>query len=73
MAACRGGSPLRQCSLAKVTSITELDTDTPMHMIVPMNDSRFSVVLVTSSMITTPASTHGTALTEINASRGDSK
>ncbi len=29
-----------------VTIITEFDTDTPMHMIEPMNDSMFSVVLV---------------------------
>ena len=45
----------------KVTSITELDTDTPMHMIDPMNDSMLSVVPVASSMITTPQSTPGTA------------
>ncbi len=30
----------------KVTSITEFDTDTPMHMIDPMNDSMLSVVPV---------------------------
>ena len=29
-----------------VTIITELDTDTPRHMIDPMNDSILSVVLV---------------------------
>ncbi len=38
--------PSCQSRAVKVTSITELDTDTPMHMIVPMNDSMFSVVPV---------------------------
>ena len=43
------GTTLRSChSMAmKVTSITEFDTDTPMHMIDPMNDSMLSVVPVT--------------------------
>ena len=30
-----------------VTSITEFDTETPRHMIEPMNDSMLSEVLVT--------------------------
>ena len=42
-------------------SITEFDTETPMHMIEPMNDSMFSVVPVISSMIATPQTTPGTA------------
>ena len=69
------GLTLRSChSMAmKVTSITEFDTDTPMHMIDPMNDSMLSVVPVTSSMITTPHRTPGTLDTEARASRGDSK
>ncbi len=57
----------------KVTSITEFDTDTPTHMIDPMNDSMLSVVPVASSMITTPQSTPGTLDTEARARRGDSK
>ncbi len=57
----------------KVTSITEFDTDTPMHMIEPMNDSMLSVVPVASSMITTPQSTPGTLDTDARARSGDSK
>ena len=57
----------------KVTSITEFDTDTPMHMIDPMNDSMLSVVPVSSSMITTPQRTPGTLDTEARARRGDWK
>ena len=45
----------------KVTSITEFDTDTPRHMIEPINDSMFRVVLVAAKMTTIPASTPGTA------------
>ena len=56
-----------------VTSITEFDTDTPMHMIAPMNDSMLSVVPVNSNMSTTPHSTPGTLDTEARAMRGDSK
>ena len=57
----------------KVTIITELDTDTPMHMIEPMNDSMLSVVPVNSSTVTTPQSTPGTLDTDARAIRGDSK
>ena len=56
-----------------MTSITELDTDTPMHMIAPMNDSMLSVVPVTDSISTTPLSTPGTAPSETRARRGDWK
>ncbi len=44
-----------------MTSITEFDTDTPRHMIEPINDSMFRVVLVAAKMTTIPASTPGTA------------
>ena len=40
------GIPRFQCSSMKVTSITEFDTETPRHMIEPMNDSMLSEVLV---------------------------
>ena len=46
MAASVEGLPAFQCSSMNVTIITELDTDTPRHMIEPMNDSMLSVVLV---------------------------
>ena len=46
MAASDEGVPLFQCSSMNVTSITEFDTETPRHMIEPMNDSMFSEVLV---------------------------
>ena len=55
------------------TIITEFDSETPMHMIEPMNDSIFSDVPVTYRINATPASTPGTALTAVRASRGDSK
>ncbi len=44
-----------------VTSITEFDTETPMHMIDPMNDSMLSVVPCQQQESTTPQSTPGTA------------
>ncbi len=44
----------------KVDSSTEFDTETPMHMIEPMNDSMFSVVPVSSRMMATPQTTPGT-------------
>ena len=44
----RTDAPARQWSSMKVDSSTELDTETPMHMIEPMNDSMFSVVPVAS-------------------------
>ncbi len=47
----------------KLTIITEFDSDTPMHMIDPMNDSIFNVVCVIYNIKTTPPSTPGTALT----------
>ena len=46
MAASAEGIPFLQCSSMNVTSITEFDTETPRHMIEPMNDSMFSEVLV---------------------------
>ena len=46
MAASVDGFPAFQCSSMNVTSITEFDTETPRHMIEPMNDSMFSEVLV---------------------------
>ena len=57
----------------KVESITELDTETPMHMIEPMNDSMFSVVPVTSRMMATPQTTPGTAPIETSPMRNDWK
>ena len=36
--------PLRQCSSMNVANSTEFDTETPRHMIEPMNDSMFNVV-----------------------------
>ena len=38
--------PFFQCSSMKVTSMTEFDTETPRHMIEPMNDSMLSEVFV---------------------------
>ena len=46
MAASVEDAPPFQCSSMNVTSITEFDTETPRHMIEPMNDSMFSEVLV---------------------------
>src|SRR6185437_14948308 len=46
MAASVEGAPAVQCSFMKVTSMTELDTDTPMHMMDPMKDSMFKEVCV---------------------------
>ena len=46
MDASTAGVPRFQCSSMNVTSMTEFDTDTPRHMIEPMNDSMFSDVLV---------------------------
>ena len=46
MAASVDEAPFFQCSSMKVTSITEFDTETPRHMIEPMNDSMLSEVLV---------------------------
>ena len=40
------GDPPFQCSSMNVTSITEFDTETPRHMIEPMNDSMLSEVSV---------------------------
>ncbi len=69
------GTTLPPChSMAmNVTIITEFDTETPMHMIAPMNDSMLSVVPVRSSMVTTPHSTPGTDDTDARASRSDWK
>ena len=39
--------PAFQWSFMNVTSMTEFDTETPRHMIEPMNDSMLSEVLVT--------------------------
>ncbi len=69
-AASAGSAPLRHSMAMNVTSMTELEIDTPMHMIEPMNDSMFSDVRVKNSISTTPLSTPGTALTALNASRG---
>src|SRR5271168_1997638 len=44
MAALVDVEPAFQCSSMNVTSITELDTETPRHMIEPMNDSMLSEV-----------------------------
>ena len=63
------GTPFFQCSSMNVTSMTEFDTDTPRDMIEPMNDSMFSDVLVKYRITAMPASTPGTAPTEIKASR----
>ncbi len=46
MAASTEGIPVFQCSSMNVTSMTEFDTETPRHMIEPMNDSMLSEVLV---------------------------
>ena len=43
-AASAAARPCCQSRAVNVTSITELETETPMHMIVPMNDSILSVV-----------------------------
>jgi hypothetical protein len=53
-AASAGDIPSRQSRAAKVIKKTELDTETPMLMIVPMNDSMFSVVPVANSSTATP-------------------
>ena len=55
MAASVEDAPAFQCSSMNVTIITELDTDTPRHMIEPMNDSMFSVVLVAQVMLSVDA------------------
>ena len=47
MAASVEDAPPFQCSSMNVTSMTEFDTETPRHMIEPMNDSMFSEVPVT--------------------------
>ena len=47
MAASVEDAPAFQWSLMNVTSMTEFDTETPRHMIEPMNDSMLSEVLVT--------------------------
>ena len=57
----------------KVDSSTELDTETPMHMIEPMNDSMFSVVPVANKMMATPQTTPGTPPMEISPRRNDWK
>ena len=57
----------------KVTSMTELDTDTPRHMIEPMNDSMLSPVLVKYRMVAMPAMTPGTAPMEMSPRRTDWK
>ena len=57
----------------KVDSNTEFETETPMHMIEPMNDSMFSVVPVANRMIATPQTTPGTAPIETNPSLNDWK
>ena len=59
MAASIEGLPFFQWSSMNVTSITEFDTETPRHMIEPMNDSMFSEVLVQNRMMAMPASTPG--------------
>ncbi len=46
MAASTDDDPCFQCSSMNVTSITEFDTETPRHMIDPMNDSMFKEVFV---------------------------
>ena len=46
MAASVEDVPVFQCSFMNVTSMTEFDTETPRHMIEPMNDSMLSEVLV---------------------------
>ena len=71
MAASADSIPAFQCSSMNVTSMTEFDTDTPRHMIEPMNDSILSEVLVTNRMTAMPASTPGTAPIDIRARRGD--
>ena len=65
--------PPRHSMAMNVTIITEFDTDTPMHMIAPMNDSMLSVVPLRSNMTTTPQSTPGTDDTDARARRGDWK
>ena len=57
----------------KADSSTEFDTETPMHMIEPINDSIFSVVPVITRMMATPQTTPGTAPIEISPSRNDWK
>ena len=66
------GTSLPSChSFAmNVTNMTELDTETPTHMIAPMKDSVVKVVRVTQSATTTPARTAGTDATAVKASRG---
>ena len=56
-----------------VVSITELATETPMHMIEPMNDSMFSVVPVARRMTATPQTTPGTPPIETSPMRNDWK
>ena len=72
-AACPTGIPSRQRSFMKVIIITELETDTPMHMIDPMKDSILSVVPVNTRAAATPVTTPGTAPMETMASLGDWK
>ena len=65
--------PSCQWLLMNVTSMTEFDTETPRHMIEPMNDSMLSVVFVKKRIVAMPASTPGTAPIEIRAICGDWK
>ena len=65
--------PSFQRSFMKVIIITELDTETPMHMIEPMKDSMLRVVLVSTNAVTTPVITPGTAPIEVSANLGDWK
>ena len=58
---------------AKVTSRIAFATATPTAMIAPMKDWMFSVVPVSQSVSTTPASTAGTVETTASARRNDWK
>ena len=55
----------------KAESSTEFDTETPIQIIAPMNDSMFRVVPVITRMRATPHTTPGTAPIEISPSRND--
>ena len=63
----------RRCCSANVTSRIALATATPMAMIDPMNDWRLTVVRVSQSISTTPATTAGVVETTTSASRTDWK
>src|SRR5450759_3480331 len=63
----------RRCCSAKVTSRIALATATPMAMIAPMNDWRLTVVPVSQSINTTPATTAGVVEMTTNASFTDWK